>query len=90
MDRGITAMKHELTFLQKQQVELARLHGLEDEQIRQLADYHYNYRQMEQLRQQLARKRRAQEGEVMEQIAKQREAEDPSLLPTAPVQLPVI
>ncbi len=43
-------MKHELTFLQKQQVELARLHGLEDEQIRQLADYHYNYRQMEQLR----------------------------------------
>ncbi len=43
-------MKHELTFLQKQQIELARLHGLEDEQIEQIADYHYNYRQMEQLR----------------------------------------
>ena len=37
---------------------------------------------LEQLRQQLARKRRAQEGEVMEVIAKQREAEAPSLLPT--------
>ena len=43
-------MKHELTFLQKQQLELARLHGLEDEQIEQISDYHYNYRQMEQLR----------------------------------------
>ena len=37
---------------------------------------------LEQLRQQLARKRRIQEGEVMEQLAKQREAEGPSLLPT--------
>ena len=41
---------------------------------------------LEQLRQQLARKRRAQEGEVMEQIAKQREAEGPSLLPTELVE----
>ena len=37
---------------------------------------------LEQLRQQLAHKRRIQEGEVMEQLAKQREAEGPSLLPT--------
>jgi hypothetical protein len=37
---------------------------------------------LEQLRLQLARRRRAQEGEVMEQLAKQREAEGPSLLPT--------
>ena len=37
---------------------------------------------VEQLRQLLARKRRIQEGMVMEQIAKQREAEGPSLLPT--------
>lgn len=37
---------------------------------------------LEQLRRQLARKRRAQEGEVMEKLAKQREAEGPSLLPT--------
>ena len=37
---------------------------------------------LEQLKLQLARKRRAQEGEVMEQLAQQREAEGPSLLPT--------
>ncbi len=37
---------------------------------------------LEQLRRQLARKRRAQEGEAMEKIAKQREAEGPSLLPS--------
>ncbi|MBR7010893.1 MAG: hypothetical protein IKI02_08305 [Oscillospiraceae bacterium] len=37
---------------------------------------------LEQLRQQLARKRRAQEGQVMEQLAKQREAEGPQLIPT--------
>ncbi len=37
---------------------------------------------LEQLHQQLARKRRIQEGQVMEVIAKQREAEGPSLLPT--------
>lgn len=41
---------------------------------------------LEQLRQQLARKRRIQEGEVMEQLAKQREAEGPSLLPTELVE----
>ena len=41
---------------------------------------------LEQLRQQLARKRRAQEGEVLEQLAKQREAEGPSLLPTELVE----
>ena len=35
-----------------------------------------------QLRQQLARKRRIQEGMVMEQIAKQRETEGPQLIPT--------
>ena len=38
--------------------------------------------QLEQMRQQLARKRRRLEGEAMEKIAKQREAEGPSLLPT--------
>lgn len=37
---------------------------------------------LEQLKLQLARRRRTQEGEVMEQLAKQREAEGPSLLPT--------
>ena len=37
---------------------------------------------LEQLREQLARKRRAQEGEAMEQIAREREAAGPSLLPT--------
>lgn len=37
---------------------------------------------LEQLKLQLARRRRAQEGEVMERLAKQREAEGPSLLPT--------
>ena len=37
---------------------------------------------LEQLRQQLARKRRIQEGEVMEQIARQREADSPALLPS--------
>lgn len=37
---------------------------------------------LEQLRQQLARKRRRQEGEAMEKIAKEREAAAPSLLPT--------
>lgn len=37
---------------------------------------------LEQLHRQLAKKRRAQEGEVMEKLAKQREAEGPSLLPT--------
>ena len=36
---------------------------------------------VEQLKLQLARRRRAQEGEVMEQLARQREAEGPSLLP---------
>ena len=37
---------------------------------------------LEQLKLQLARKRRAQEGAVMEQLAQHREAEEPSLLPT--------
>ena len=37
---------------------------------------------LEQLRQQLARKRRAQEGEVMERIARQREADAPDLFPS--------
>lgn len=37
---------------------------------------------LEQLKLQFARRRRAQEGEVIEQIAKQRETEGPSLLPT--------
>ena len=37
---------------------------------------------LEQLKLQLARRRRAQEGEVMERLAKQREAEGPSLLPS--------
>ena len=37
---------------------------------------------LEQLRQQLARKRRIQEGEAMETITRQREAEGPRLLPT--------
>ena len=37
---------------------------------------------LEQLRQQLARKRRAQEGEAMERIARQREADAPDLFPS--------
>ncbi len=37
---------------------------------------------LEQLRQQLARKRRAQEGALMERIARQREADSPDLLPS--------
>ena len=37
---------------------------------------------LEQLKLQLARKRHAQEGAVMEQLAQHREAEEPSLLPT--------
>jgi hypothetical protein len=37
---------------------------------------------LEQLRQQLARKRRAQEGEAMERIARQREADAPELFPS--------
>ncbi len=41
---------------------------------------------LDRLKLQLARKRRAQEGEVMEQLAKQREAEGPSLLPTELVE----
>jgi hypothetical protein len=41
---------------------------------------------LERLKLQLARKRRAQEGEVLEQLARQREAEGPSLLPTELVE----